>query len=63
MTMTLDIERLSQAIARMDYDELANLSDVLSSWKWEAPEGSDTRGELDILLGQVIEAQEAYERG
>ncbi|MEU7551600.1 hypothetical protein AB0B01_04420 [Streptomyces sp. NPDC044571] len=63
ITMTLDIERVAQSIARMDRDDLANLADVLPALKWDIPEGGDTRAQTEILLSQVVEAQEAYERG
>lgn len=63
ITMTLDIERVSQAIARMDHDDLANLADVLPALRWDPPEGDDNRARAEVLLGRVVEAQEAYERG
>jgi hypothetical protein len=61
--MTLDIDRTSESIARLDNDDLRTMADVLPALKWSYPEGSDTRPPAETPLAEVIEAQEAYERG
>ncbi|MCP3817593.1 hypothetical protein NLX86_05425 [Streptomyces sp. A3M-1-3] len=60
--MTLDIDRIAESIARMDNDDLGKRADLHPSMLWDFPEGSDTRRQIEALLGHVIEAQEAYER-
>ncbi|MFC8896513.1 hypothetical protein [Streptomyces cinereoruber] len=58
--MALD---LSAAIARMDHDDLADLTDVLFSMRRQTSGGTEQRAWADDLIDQVIAAQEACERG
>lgn len=48
---------------RMDQEDLSALADILPGVLWRTPPGSEPHTWADALMGRVIDAQEAHERG